>query len=81
MLSRFHLIPEHYGQTDRLTDRRTDLIYQYRASVVVVVVVVYLYSASRSASNALCILRYAYCAYCALRAIKMVPLSMTLSDL
>ena len=29
MLSRFHLIPEHYGRTDR----RTDLLYQYRASV------------------------------------------------
>ena len=24
MLSRFHLIPEHNGQTDRHTDRRTD---------------------------------------------------------
>jgi len=41
MLSRFHLIPERYGQTDRRTDRRTDrqtdrqrdLLYQYRASV------------------------------------------------
>jgi len=41
MLSRFHLIPESYGQTDRQTDRRTDgqtdgqaeLLYQYRASV------------------------------------------------
>ena len=32
MLSRFHLIPERYGQTDRPTDRRTDLLYQYRAS-------------------------------------------------
>ena len=29
MLSRFHLIPERY----RRTDRRTDLLYQYRASV------------------------------------------------
>ena len=29
MLSRFHLIPERYGQTDG----RTDLLYQYRASV------------------------------------------------
>ena len=29
MLSRFHLIPERYGRTDR----RTDLLYQYRASV------------------------------------------------
>ena len=27
MLSRFHLIPERYGRTDR----RTDLLYQYRA--------------------------------------------------
>ena len=26
MLSRFHLIPEPYGQTDRQTDRRTDRI-------------------------------------------------------
>jgi len=37
MLSRFHLIPERYGQTDRQTERRTDgrtdLLYQYRASV------------------------------------------------
>ena len=24
MLSRFHLIPERYGRTDRQTDRRTD---------------------------------------------------------
>jgi len=24
MLSRFHLIPERHGQTDRRTDRRTD---------------------------------------------------------
>ena len=29
MLSRFHLIPERYGQTDG----QTDLLYQYRASV------------------------------------------------
>ena len=29
MLSRFHLIPERYGRTDR----RTYLLYQYRASV------------------------------------------------
>jgi len=29
MLSRFHLIPERDGQTDR----RTELLYQYRASV------------------------------------------------
>jgi len=33
MLSRFHLIPERYGQIDRRTDRQTDLLYQYRASV------------------------------------------------
>jgi len=29
MLSRFYLIPERDGQTDR----RTELLYQYRASV------------------------------------------------
>ena len=29
MLSRFHLVPERNGQTDR----QTDLIYQYRASL------------------------------------------------
>jgi len=37
MLSRFHLIPERNGRTDRRadrqTDRRTDLVCQYRASV------------------------------------------------
>jgi len=33
MLSRFHLIPERYGQTDGWTDGRTDLLYKYRASV------------------------------------------------
>jgi len=38
MLSRFHLIPERYGQTDRRTtdgrtDGQTDLLYHYRASV------------------------------------------------
>ena len=44
MLSRFHLVPERNGQTDRQTDgwtdgrtdrqtdRQTDLLYQYRAS-------------------------------------------------
>jgi len=32
MLSRFHLIPGRYGRTDRQTDERTDLLYQYRAS-------------------------------------------------
>jgi len=26
MLSRFHLIPERYGQTDGWTDRQTDII-------------------------------------------------------
>ena len=31
MLSRFHLIPDR--QTDKRTDGRTDLLYQYRASV------------------------------------------------
>jgi len=38
MLNRFHLIPERNGQTDGGTDGRTDgqtnLIYQYRASVI-----------------------------------------------
>jgi len=33
MLSRFHLIPERYGQTDGQTDGGTDLLDQYRASV------------------------------------------------
>jgi len=37
MLSRFHLIPERNGRTDRRTDGRadgqTDLLYKYRASV------------------------------------------------
>ena len=33
MLSRFHLIPERHGRTDGRTDRRTELLYQYRASV------------------------------------------------
>jgi len=41
MLSRFHVIPERHGRTDRQTDgrtdgrtdRRTELLYQYRASV------------------------------------------------
>jgi len=32
-LSRFHLVPERNGQTDRRTDGQTDLLYQYRASV------------------------------------------------
>ena len=30
MLSRFHLIPERYGQTDGQTDGRTKLLYQNR---------------------------------------------------
>ena len=30
MLSRFHPIPGRYGQTDGRTDRRTELLYQYR---------------------------------------------------
>jgi len=33
ILSRFHLIPERHGRTDERTDRRTELLYQYRASV------------------------------------------------
>jgi len=33
MFSRFHLVPESNGRTDRRTERRTDLLYQYRASV------------------------------------------------
>ena len=35
MLNRFHLIPESNEQMDGQTDehRRTDLLYQYRASV------------------------------------------------
>ena len=32
MLSRFHLIPERIGQTDRQSDGQI-LLYQYRASV------------------------------------------------
>ena len=35
MLSRFHTIPACHGQTDRRTDRRTELLYQYRASATV----------------------------------------------
>jgi len=34
MLSHFHLIPKRNGQTDGQTDRRTDLLYQYRASTM-----------------------------------------------
>jgi len=38
MLRHFHLIPEHYGQTDGQTDRRmdrqTELLYQHRISVL-----------------------------------------------
>jgi len=33
ILSLFHLVPKRNGQTDGQTDRRTDLLYQYRASV------------------------------------------------
>ena len=33
MLSRFHLIRERHGQTDRWTDGLTEFLYQYRASV------------------------------------------------
>ena len=33
MLSHFYLIPERNGQTDGRTDRQTDLLYQYSASV------------------------------------------------
>ena len=33
MLSRFHSIPGRYGRTDRRTDGRTELLYQYRASL------------------------------------------------
>jgi len=33
MLSRFHLIPERYGQTDERTGGQTELLYQYRASL------------------------------------------------
>jgi len=33
ILSRFYLIPERHRQTDRQTDGRTELLYQYRASV------------------------------------------------
>jgi len=34
MSSRFHLIPERYGQTDRRTDRQTDRIAISRVSVL-----------------------------------------------
>jgi len=33
MLSRFHTIPACHGQTDGRSDGRTELLYQYRASV------------------------------------------------
>jgi len=33
MLSRFYLIPERNRRTDGQTDGRTDLLYQYRASI------------------------------------------------
>jgi len=32
MLIRFYLIPERHGRTDRQTDGRTEILYQYRAS-------------------------------------------------
>ena len=35
MLSRFHTIPACHGRTDRRTDGRTELLYQYRASAAV----------------------------------------------
>jgi len=35
MLSRFHTIPSCHGQTDRQTERRTELLYQYRTSAAV----------------------------------------------
>jgi len=34
MLSRFHLIPERDRRTDRQTDGRTDLLYQYRCRAI-----------------------------------------------
>jgi len=33
LLSRFHPIPKRYGRTDEQTDRQTEFLYQYRASV------------------------------------------------
>jgi len=33
MLSRFHPVPERNGHTNGRTDRQTDLLYQYRASI------------------------------------------------
>jgi len=33
MLNRFHLIPERHGRTDGRTDRQTEWLHQYRASV------------------------------------------------
>jgi len=55
MLSRFHLIPERNGQTDR----RTDLLYQYRASVCWRAIRIdcsrpHLRSMSRASIHALC---------------------------
>ena len=32
-LTRFHAIPKRNGRTDRRTDRQTNLLYQYHASV------------------------------------------------
>jgi len=34
MLSRFHLIPERYGQTDRRADGQTELLYRYTPASV-----------------------------------------------
>jgi len=32
LLSRFYMVLERNGWTDRQTDKQTDLLYQYRAS-------------------------------------------------
>ena len=34
MLSCFHVIPERHGRTDKRTDGQTELLYQYRVSVL-----------------------------------------------
>ena len=39
MLSRFHRIPERHGRTDR----RTELLYQYRASVCLRAIKIFVY--------------------------------------
>jgi len=51
MLSRFHLVPERNGQTDGRTDRQTDLLYQYRASVglhlvIIIIIIIILLTSS-----------------------------------